>query len=229
MKNGIVILLLLTIISCNDGNKNQKYSEEIVKKIDTTHFKFKGFNVGSKLDLLSNGNFYYENYWYGCMGGGENKKVYGIFHIEDKKLKLKPDSINLATLPFTRHNNPLIQTFKYGADSLKIKTEYDLINWGDNAYLLSSVKDDPIFIDLEPENDFQRFAYYYNYGLEPKQHGEYLFYEKKTQSDSLNMKLNLKEIPIEWRNLFLEKPASAKALKTGKKDENLNKIIIKNQ
>jgi len=220
MKNGITIILILLIISCNDRNKN--ISGENGKRIDTTHFKYNGFNVGTKLDLLNNGNFYYENYWYGCNGGGENMKVYGIYKIEDQKLILKPDSINLSTTPFTRHNNPITQTFKYGVDSLKIKTDYQIIKWDNNSYLLSAEKDDEIFIDLEPENDFQRFAYFYNAGMEPKQHGVYLVHTKNTQSDSLNTTLNLKEIPVEWRNLFLEKPISAKILKIEKKIEILD-------
>lgn len=240
MKNGILILLFIIFWSCNNERKSTNFQDES-NKIDTISFEYEGFNSGIILNLFSNGKFYYENYGYGCTGGGENEKVYGEYTMNNQKLILHPDSINIGIIPFTRHNNPIIQNLKYGADSLKVKTKYDILKWNNTYYLLSEERDSlfrnwyPMIIyddieyinEIKKWNDYYEFADFYNSGLEPRSHGKYLTRTDSNINDTLTTELDMKNINEKWRYLFLEKPITGRVIKL-KKNKKRDPNVVDN-
>ena len=230
----ILLTLLIILSSCKNKTKSTNFQKE-TKKIDTIKYGYKGFNSGIKLHLFSNGNFYYNIYLYGCTGGGKNEKVYGKYTMNHQKLILYPDSISVGIIQFMRHDKPIISNLKYGVDSLKIPTKYEIIKWHNISYLLSEEKDlffrywyPMMFVDdkdyvneINKWNDYYEFAYRYNSGLEPQFHGRYLTRIETESIDSLNNQFDIKKINKKWQHLFLEKPLTGIVLdikKRKKKD-----------
>lgn len=183
----------------SDGKKN------INPNIDTLRYSYSGFNNGLRLDLLSDGRFINEKYVFGCTGGGERKKVFGTYKIDSLNLKLIPEKIELTEYPFEMESQPETSNFNYGIDSLKIKTEFQIVTWENKEYLLSDFYD--YGWSLDKENDYMRFADYVNSGLEPETSGMYLVNRTK---DSITAKFDLSQIPEKWQKYFLKEPISAK-------------------
>lgn len=213
MNRHIIIILSIFIISCSNNKSSPK--ELLTKKIDTLKYSYSGFNNGFELLLFSNEKFEFIDYVYGCTGGGRNKKVLGKYIIDSNKLTLIPENIELLITPFDSFefegNTKKIET-KYGPDSLKIKTKYDLINWGEYKYLLS---EEFSLIGKEHINDYHRFSKNYNSGYEPKNSGQYLKMVSK-KMDTTTKELDLNSLPLKWRDLFLSEPIISQ----------VNKIII---
>ncbi|MFC4632610.1 hypothetical protein ACFO3O_01750 [Dokdonia ponticola] len=168
-------------------------------------YSYSGFNNGLRLDLLSDGRFINENYLFGCTGGGERKKVFGIYKMDSINLKLIPEKIEYTEYPMDMESKPKMTNITYGIDSLKIKTEFQVVKWENNEYLFSEYFD--FGWSLEKENDYIRFADYINNGLEPVTSGMYLV--RKTK-DSIMSEFDLKQIPEKWQSYFLKEPVSAK-------------------
>ena len=219
MNRYLIIILSLLIISCS--NKDSNKEELITQQIDTLKYSYSGFNNGFELLLLSNKKFEVSDYVYGCTGGGQTKKVSGTYKIDSTKLILEPEYVRLLIYPlYIDGVTKKIET-KYGVDSLKIKTKYDLVNWGNYRYLLS---EESSIIGKEPINDYHRFSKNYNSGYEPKNSGRYLKMlskEKETNTEGLNFS----SLPKKWRNLFLSEPLISKVNKItitiSKKDSEL--------
>ena len=223
MKNIFIIIIIICSFSCeNKINPTGKRSEN---KIDTLFYQYKGFNNGMKLYLFNDNKFKYEFYSYGCTGGGENEFVTGNYTMSENKIHLKPDSVKIKILDFQSPTEFKNYNLKYQNDSLKIKTEYDIINWNNIQYLISPQKNKdfrrhtPIFMveyDIDSillkRNDYYEFADYYNLGYEPKKHGRYLTQITKN-TDSIFEKLKINRLPKKWKHLFLENPIAAKVLK----------------
>ncbi|OBQ45937.1 hypothetical protein JJL45_11710 [Tamlana sp. s12] len=203
MSKYIIIILSIFIISCSNKQSNNK--ELITEKIDTLKYSYNGFNNGFDLLLFSNKKFEFIDYVYGCTGGGQNKKVFGEYKIDSTKLTLIPKNIKLLITPFDSFefegNTKKIET-KYGPDSLKIKTKYNLINWGRHKYLLS---EELALVGEEHINDFHRFSENYNSGYEPRNSGKYLKMVSE-KVDTTGSELNLNNLPQKWKKLFLSKP-----------------------
>ncbi len=73
------------------------------------------------------------------------------------------------------------------------------------------------YIDTKRQwNDYYEFADFYNSGYEPKSHGRYLTQNFEVKNDSTFDNLDLNEINIKWRNLFLRRPITAKITKVTK-------------
>lgn len=201
----IQILILILIFSCSN-NKNKLNDKEFgLQNIDTLRYGYNGSNYGVQLDLLSDGRFINENYLFSCLGGGERKKVFGTYKMESLKLTLNPERIEFIEYSEDIPSKPKMTKIKYGIDSLKIKTEFQVIKWENNEYLFSEFFD--FGWSLEKENDYIRFADYLNSGLEPEMNGMYLV--RKT-TDSITSEFDLKQIPEKWQSYFLKEPVSAK-------------------
>lgn len=215
---------VLLLISCKRESDNS-LSLKNYSKNDTLIFNYSGFNYNIELCLIGNDSFAYKYNIKGCTGGGELLKVNGKYLQSNNRLTLLPDSVFFSILPYHSHDNPKRFKVKYGIDSLKIKTEYDIITWGQSLYLISPEKDidfrtHPVLtmIDFDVDsvvnsrNDYHVFADYCNLGLEPEEHGRYLTLIFDTLKKNLTPKLDLHQIPDELRYLFLEVPVEAKII-----------------
>tara|TARA_B110001450_G_C17549562_1_gene452062 strand:- start:94 stop:864 length:771 start_codon:yes stop_codon:yes gene_type:complete len=184
-----------------------------LQNIDTLKYSYDGFNNGLRLDLLSDGRFINEDYSFSCFGGGERKKVFGTYKMDSLKLTLNPESIEFIEYPEDMELKPKTTKTTYGVDSLKIKTEFQVVKWENNKYLFSDYYD--FGWSLDKENDYIRFANYLNMGLEPGMNGMYLVNKTK---DSITSEFDLKQIPEKWESYFLKEPVSAKI-------KNIKKVI----
>ncbi|SFJ67026.1 hypothetical protein SAMN05443431_1164 [Olleya namhaensis] len=221
----INILILLLIFSCSNNKTKSNDEKNVIPNIDTLRYSYNGFNNGLKLDLLSNGTFINEDYLFGCTGGGERKKVFGTYKMDSVNLKLIPNKVEFTEYPMDMESKPITTNVNYGIDSLKIKTEFQIVSWENKKYLLSDFYD--FGWSLDKENDYIRFADYLNSGLEPKSSGRYLATEIK---DTIKTEFDLKQIPEKWQSYFLKEPVSAKIRKikkiTDPKDiENISWLI----
>lgn len=200
----IFLFLLSLILGCSKNSIKANIQKSDNKHIDTITYSYKGYAQGIRLDLLSDGSFVNENFFYASDGWGRKKIAYGTFKIDDVNLILTP--IDIEYIEYSEDDiEPIVSKLKYGIDSLKIKTEYQIVTWENNKYLLSDNYDP--FWSLEKENDYIMFANYLNSGLEPKRSGRYL--ANKVQ-DSVSSIFDLNQIPLKWREYFLDKPIKAK-------------------
>ncbi len=200
----INILLLFLIFSCSNNKTKSNSKKKTIKNIDTLRYSYSGFNNGLRLDLLSDGRFINENYSFSCFGGGERKKVFGTYKMDSINLTLIPEKIEFIEYPEDIEFKPTTSEIKYGVDSLKIKTQFQIVKWENKKFLLSDFYD--FGWSLDKENDYVRFADYLNSGLEPESSGMYLVNRTK---DSIKSKFNLNQIPEKWKGYFLKKPISA--------------------
>lgn len=188
--------------------------------IDTLKYSYKGFNNGGSLYLLNNGKFIHTKFVYGCTGGGEIKQIFGEYKREKSVLKLNEKRIELEILPLGFNEKSEILKLNFVPDSLKLNSEFKIINWNNFEYLLSeNITEGWSFREL---NDFNRFSDNYNSGYEPENSGMYL----RLRKDSLitNELLDINQIPEKWRKLFLLKPISSKIIGYSKNQE-----IIENE
>ena len=201
----IKILILFLIFSCSNDKSKSNSEKNIGQNIDTLRYSYSGFNSGLRLDLLSDGRFINENYIFSCFGGGERKLVFGKYEMDSIKLTLIPETIELIEYPEDMELKPTKTKIKYGIDSLKIKTEFRVLRWETNEYLLSEFYD--FGWNAEKENDYIRFADYVNNGFEPETSGMYL---SKRSKDSIKSEFNINKIPEKWQKYFLKDPITAK-------------------
>jgi len=221
MRYLIIFGIALVLNSCkNDATKSFNLNDYAVN--DTVIFVYDGFNYQLKLWLTKENNFRYGYFTRGCMGGGEMEIVWGKYVQNGTKLTLMPDSLSFVDFPFNCHDSvSKVLRLKYGIDSLKIKTEYDIIQWKNTLYLISPQKDrefrthSTLFLigfDIDSvfneRTDYHEFAHYYNSGLEPKE-GRYLTLTINNIDTSTCPPLDISQIPNEWKHLFLEKPIEA--------------------
>ncbi|MDT0647069.1 hypothetical protein RM545_10230 [Zunongwangia sp. F260] len=216
MKTLLPLITLLLLLSCSEqkGNKQETSS----RNIDTTFFKADGFNMGLELALLSNNKFVLKTSMFSCFGGGEIRKFAGSYSKDQTQLKLKPETVTITV--YTEESpmsNPEIRELQYGPDSLKTKTIFQILEWNNNEYLLS--EQSTSFYGFEDEeSDYENFAYYYNSGDEPEEHGWYLVNEA-VEKDSATSSLDLDKIPPKYRGAFLKQPIAAEITNTEKVPE----------
>lgn len=200
MNKMLVVLFTCFISSCN--NKDLKSVDLVSNITDTLEYSQKGFNDGILLSLIDNKTFEYEKYSYGCIGGSHVEKMYGYYEKESDYLKLFPERVKIETKYIDFDMDNIIIESNYVPDSFSIKTDYYIVDWGNNEYLLS---EDSSLVGDEQINDFHRFSEYFNSGSEPENSGRYLV-NKSNDSDFENEDLNISTIPIKWRYLFLIQP-----------------------
>lgn len=211
MKVTNFILVLFFLISCKNSFKETNQSV----KIDTLVYSYKGFNNGGSLELLSNGNFIQTKYVFGCTGGGEIKKIFGVYSKDSSNVILQEKSINLELLPIEFEGKSKIINLNIVPDSLKLSSNFKIIRWNNFEYLLSEKITEGW--SLRELNDFHRFSENYNSGYEPEDSGMYL--RMRMKNSKTEDKLNIEQIPIKWRELFLEKPLKTRIMGFSKKTE----------
>lgn len=196
------------MISCN-GRNNSVAKKNPHVKIDTLIFSSSGFNSGHKLKLATDNKFIDENFWASCLGGGGRQKIYGTYISDNGKIILNPKTVHYIETPmFESDTLSKISISEYNPDSLEIKTEYYLVEWRRNKYLLSESMDpnyemDSLYI---AQNDFIRFAQYYNSESRRFKFDDFLYFDNEHTCDSLNPDFDYEQIPIKWRKYFLKKP-----------------------
>lgn len=201
------------MFSCSDNRTKSNDKEFSSQNIDTLRYAYHGFNNGLQLDLLSDGHFINESYLFSCFGGGERKKVFGTYKMDSLRLTLNPERIEFIEYSEVMESKPKTTKLKYGIDSLKIKTEFQVVKWENNKYLFSDYFD--FGWSLDKENDYVRFADYLNSGLEPETSGMYLVHKT---TDSISSEFDLEQIPEKWKSYFLKEPVSARI-------KNIKKVI----
>jgi len=195
IKIPIVLILFLLSFSCK--TKNEETSSE--KQIDTLIYSYKGYHDFQKLMLFSNNTFKFINQDHFELGF---TKSIGDFYKEDNSIILKPSVIEECK--YKKINDtvrPVCSTLKYSESKFKVKTNYILIDWKDNSYLLSE-EPDLISTVGNDKNDFHRFIEYYNENLEPNNHGRYLVSKNK---EIKNPKLRIQDFPEKYRKLIHSK------------------------
>ena len=208
-----LLILVLLILSCS--NKQSSETKESAIKIDTISYSYHGFNHHRKLDLLSNKEFIRFESVASCFGDARIEKHFGKYTVTDSTLQLNPNKVELIVYSSFPEEKDRKEMLEYGADSLKINTEYQIFEWKNKEYLLSKDYDSLRTYDFR--NDYQQFAYYYNIGEEPNDSGNYLTRTKK--DTTLNIVWNINKIPKEYRNDFLKEPISVKIVDRKKKVE----------
>lgn len=204
MKIVLKTLILLLILSCS--KKQSPETKESAVKIDTISYAYHGFNHHRKLELLSNKEFIRFESVASCFGDARIEKHFGKYEITDSILTLNPQKVELTVYSSFPEEKDRKEILEYGVDSLKINTDYQIFEWKNKEYLLSTEYDSLRTFDFR--NDFQQFAYYYNIGEEPNNSGNYL---TRTKNDTtINIVWNIKKIPEEYRNDFLKEPISVK-------------------
>ncbi|MFY7944710.1 MAG: hypothetical protein ACOVNZ_09005 [Crocinitomicaceae bacterium] len=205
MRKEFLFLLLALTFSCSKKNTKSNDKSIIPGNLDTLKYAYRGFNDGLQLDLLSDGCFIYEYHFFGCLGGGKVLKVFGAHEKDSLKLILNPESVELILYPQDMEKEPITSKMKYGIGSFKIKTEFQSVYWENNEYLLSEQFDFGWW--LEEENDYIRFAGYFNQGLEPKSNGMYLV---RKFNDSMRSEFDVKQLPEKWQPYFFKEPVIAR-------------------
>ncbi|WP_282161395.1 hypothetical protein [Ulvibacterium marinum] len=216
MKIVLQTLILLLILSCSNKQSSEAKGNTI--KIDTVSYAYHGFNHHRKLDLLSNQEFIRFESVASCFGDARIEKHFGNYIMTDSALKLNPNKVELIVYSSFPEEKEKKEMLDYGADSLKINTDFQIFAWKNKEYLLSEKYDSLRTFNLR--NDFQQFAYFYNIGEEPNSSGNYLTRTKK--DSTLNIAWNINKIPQNYRSLFLNVPISAKII-------DRNKIIEKDE
>src|SRR5690606_8592371 len=122
----IIIFISILIFSCSKYNSKSNNEKSNALNIDTLRYSYDGFNNGLRLDLLSDGRFMSEYYFFSCLGGGERKKVFGMYKLDSINLTLVPERIEFIEYPAEMKLKPKTTKMKYGVDSLKIKTEFKI-------------------------------------------------------------------------------------------------------
>lgn len=196
-----VVLLLISCRSVSDTPKTKN-------RIDTLMFDTfnKGFTEwGTNLTLTKEWTFKHEEYHYSdYVQKGEPtgwiKQITGSFKIDSNRIHLNPT--NYLTKELFENKSVTIDSLNYfESDSTHIKTVFTLIKWTGNLYLLS--EETSFEFGYRRDNDFVKFADNYNSGSEPRWSQPYF---AKRSSKERAEKLDLSQIPLQWRGYFLDKP-----------------------
>ena len=202
MKIILKIATLLLMLSCADHRSAQ--SQESTHAIDTISYSYHGFNHHRKLDLLSNQEFIRFESMTSCFGDLRTEKHLGTYTWKDSTLYLNPKKVEVFIKSNFLQETERKYSLAYGADSLKIKTDFRLFEWKNKEYLLSEKEDSLMPLDLT--NDYLQFAYYYNSGAEPEESGNYLTRVKKDTTVTISW--DSERIPKKYRGNFLNEPIS---------------------
>ncbi len=213
MKGTLLITLLLFIFSCKE--RSSTLSNQ--KKNDTTTYTYNGYHNFMKLMLFSNKKFKYTYQDHPELG---QFKVTGNYVKFDKSISLKP--LDYEKCIYVESND----TFRFNCTKLKnghkIKTQYDILEWKNNNYLLSEESDFIHTVNGE-NDDYQRFINYYNQGFEPIKHGKYLISKTKKTND---LELDKDVFPKKYRKLLLDKPIIANIISIDKKEDDKSSFYL---
>ena len=189
-------ILMCIGISCSDHEAQVEIVKQKDTNVDTLTFTNFEENFLSKLYLLSNGNYTNERYNYSCYEGQNKGKIIQGTYIKDSfYLNLFPYRIDYVDFEFDFYSADTTETI-FGADSLINNTKFKIIKWGKNTYLLSSFK-----YQSDDMNDYKRFATNIKESEEPR--SGYGYFSMRS-SDSVVSKLDINQIPNDWKNLFVD-------------------------
>lgn len=158
---------------------------------------------GTNLTLTKEGTFTNERYYHSDfiqIGKPESEitEVLGKFSVESNRIELFPE-VYIRKLIY-KDSVVILDSIKYiKSDSTKIKTNFYIIKWIDNTYLLS--EDSTFHYGYRMDNDFVAFANDYNSGSDPRLSQNY--FAKKNHRNG-HEKIELSQIPVKWRSYFLD-------------------------
>ena len=161
--------------------------------------------MGTNLTLNNEGKFINQKYLYSdCFQQGETSgwitNTIGKFIIDSNKIFLFPDYFVKKEL-FNDSTIIIDSVRYYKSDSTSINTEFTIIKWNNNIYLLSELQN--FLFGYRTDNDIVRFADNYNTGSEPRWNESY--FAQRNNKERFE-KIDLIQIPPEWRNYFLDTP-----------------------
>lgn len=222
MRNSIAIIILTAFMlftSCFKNNKSTttKSVKSTAEKV--LSYSFSGINYAKQIDFLADAQFVLTEKLNKITGETTIKKHYGQYKKKDTLITLIPEEVEIITLTTKPEREKEKNTFAYTDDISKINTQYQIVSWGNKEYLLSEEFNS--MANYDEKNDFQRFAYYYNTGIEPDESG-YYFTRPLQLTDSISKPLDTLHIPEKWRDYFLKKPISATIIHKEKKVQKSN-------
>ena len=202
MKQVLSILTLIIILcSCNNRATEKKKIDESVLGTYKKGYK----DMGTNLILNSEGKFINQKYRYSdYVQEGEPSgwitNTIGHFETDSNKVILYPDYIVEKELYDNKAK--LIDSLEYyKSDSISINTEFTVIKWNSNIYLLSELQN--FRFGYRTDNDIVRFAGNYNTGSEPRWNESY--FAQRNNKERFE-KIDLIHVPLEWRHYFLDSP-----------------------
>lgn len=214
MKNLSTIVLLLAVVllvSCSNKERRSFSDNFSNKKEGTITYAFKGINYSKSIDFIDNEFIKIETL---SRVNGETtvKKHFGTFTKKNKTITLHPEKVEIIRYAANKEEEER-NTFAYDAKSGRVNTCYHLVIWETKEYLLSEEFNS--MANYDEKNDFQRFSYYFNTGIEPDEGGYY--FKRTIAPDSTNVPFDIEQIPEKWRSYFLVKPISANIIHTEKR------------
>jgi len=223
----VFLFSLILIYGCKDKSVQNDQIDSTSIKIDTTTYFISGFNYGNYLHLASDNQFIQHEYIFGCMGGGKRVKTFGSFQLDSTKLRLSPKRIKYLNYLEYFDGEIEVTELPYGIDSLAIKTDYDIIKWHNQKYLLSN-KMDTLWNGMIT-NDYLSFIDSYNQGVGIN--GIYGVFKLRNRSNIEPVQeFESSQIPKKWRKFLLSEPIKAKILSIEKLpgvDHHENRFLIK--
>lgn len=161
--------------------------------------------MGTNLTLNSNGSFVNEEYWYSDYvqkgePSSQSTSTIGKYAVDSNKISLYPEYIIKNKIYWDSIRT--VDSLKYyKSDSTTIITEFTVVKWNQNIYLLSELQN--FQFGFRTDNDFVRFADNYNSGNEPRWNGSY--FAQRNRKDRLE-KIELTQIPTKYQSYFIESP-----------------------
>ena len=211
-----LIVIILFCTSCSNEKKITKETNVKEKEIDTLEYFYHQRFRSVRLLLFKNKNFEFQFSDFGCLPGSSSitDKVIGEYNVNNSKLILFPKKNQHIYSPFEIEKEIKKTETKYNPDSLKIKTEYDIINWGNSSCLLSPkvppLKTDKGGIIVDGgKNDYHNFAKIYNSSYDSKASNNEPYLKMSSKNPWVKEDLNdllLKDTSFKWKELFLIEP-----------------------
>ncbi|CAM1374572.1 hypothetical protein [Tenacibaculum xiamenense] len=219
MKNLTAIVLFTSALLCNscsfNGNsKSSRIDNDSKNNEIISSYSFSAINYNKSIDLLKGNRFVITENINRVNGDTTVKKYLGDFKKTGNVVTLIPKEVEIATHVVNFENIKESDIFSYSQSDSKINTRFYLIKWNNIEYMLSDQFN--AIANYDEKNDFQRFAYFFNSGIEPNE-GGYYFKRTNHANDSVKTPLDIKQIPQQWRTYFLTKPISANIINTEKK------------
>ncbi|SEB84261.1 hypothetical protein SAMN04489761_1928 [Tenacibaculum sp. MAR_2009_124] len=222
MKTLTAIVLFTTAVlysSCsfNRNSNSSQINNKSKNNEIVTNYSFNAINYAKNINLLKDNRFVITENINRVNGDTTIKKHYGTFQKTSNVITLEPKETEMTLLVKRFENVKESNIYSYEQNDSKINTRYYIVKWNDKEYLLSDQFNS--ISNHDEKNDFQRFAYFFNSGIEPSE-GGYYFKRTYKPTDSVKTSFNIEQIPQQWRTYFLTKPISANIIDTEKELKN---------
>lgn len=219
MKFFVIILLFINPININAFSLSENKS--IVNHFDSISFSYETSEKFYNLILVDNKTFQYIYIFSDTLNFVY--EISGTYTMSEKKIILNPISI-ITRSQSNKSNN--FQKTDYNAGLKKIKTNYDIIKYGNKIYLVSPdnseeyrIYDTPdfpineIFKDLNIlTNDYYDLAQIFNRGLNID--SPLPFLQRTIDSiQTIQLEFDLSQIPNQFQDWFLNKSITASIIK----------------